>query len=96
MRQLVSLCRRYGATAALILAALLLLQSTVFAQQTGTISGTVFDTTGAVIPGAKVVLHNAATKDARSTTSNGEGFFTFPGLIPGDYNVTAEAKGFRS
>jgi len=96
MRQLVSICRRYGLKTSLLLAALLLLQSAVFAQQTGTITGTVSDTSGAVIPGAKVVLTNPATKDTRQTVSNAEGYFTFAGVVTGTYDVTVEMKGFRS
>src|SRR6185369_17596087 len=95
MSHLISFCRRYASAAALVVMTLLLLQSAVVAQQTGTITGTVFDTTGAVIPGAKVVLTNDATKDIRSSVSNDEGYFTFPGLTAGDYSVSAAAKGFR-
>jgi len=96
MSHLISFCRRYASAAALVVMTLLLLQSAVVAQQTGTITGTVFDTTGAVIPGAKVVLVNSATKDTRQTTSNGEGYFTFAGVVSGSYSVKVEMKGFRS
>ncbi len=54
------------------------------------------DSTDAVVPGARVTLINQATKDGRHTVSNGEGFFSFPGLVPGDYTVRVEATGFSN
>lgn len=80
---------------ALLLAALTLFPSVLFAQQTGTITGTVFDATGAVVPGAKVVLVNEATKDTRPTVSNAEGYFAFPSVSSGNFTVKVEAKGFK-
>jgi len=61
----------------------------------GDVIGTVTDTTGAVIPGAKVTLTNLGTKVAAATTTNGTGDYTFNLLIPGQYTVTIEAKGFK-
>jgi hypothetical protein len=67
----------------------------LYAQVTATLSGTVKDTTGGVIPNAKVVLTNEATRDQRNSTSNGAGFFTFPVLNPGTYDVRVDAPGFK-
>ena len=61
----------------------------------GDVIGTFTDTSGAVIPGAKVTLTNTGTKVAASTTTNGTGDYTFNLLIPGQYTVTIEAKGFK-
>jgi len=66
-----------------------------WAQTTASLSGTVADATGASIPGAKVTLVNEGSKDARVVTSNGTGYFTFAGLLPGTYTVTIAAQGFR-
>jgi hypothetical protein len=63
---------------------------------TGSFSGTVQDQSGAIISGATVVLHNQTTADNRKTVSNDRGVFTFAGVIPGDYSVAVEAKGFKS
>ncbi len=71
------------------------LSSLLFAQQTGSVVGTVTDKTGAVVANASVTLTNGATKDIRHTTSNGEGFFAFSGAVAGDYTVTVEAAGFQ-
>ena len=64
------------------------------AQTEATVSGTVQDPSGAVIPGAQVTLTNEATNDTRQATSNATGFFAFPALIPGTYTVKATMKGF--
>src|SRR5262245_4157720 len=62
---------------------------------TGTLSGSVLDETGAVIPEASVPLTNEASKDIRRTRSNGEGLFTFASVVPGTYTVTVEMGGFK-
>ena len=61
----------------------------------GDVLGTVTDTSGAVIPGAKVTLTNVGTNIAASAVSNGTGDYTFNLLNPGQYTVTVEAKGFK-
>ena len=63
---------------------------------TGSISGTVTDTSGAVIRGAAVAVRNVDTGAVRSATSNDDGIFTVPLLTPGTYEVTAEAAGFSA
>jgi len=65
------------------------------AQTTAQISGTVTDTTGAVIPGATVTLVNEATQDARVVKSNGDGLYSFPALLPSSYTIKVAAKGFE-
>ncbi|HZI58177.1 MAG TPA: carboxypeptidase regulatory-like domain-containing protein [Verrucomicrobiae bacterium] len=70
--------------------------ASLHAQTTGTISGTVTDPTGAVVPKAKVVLKNQKSTDVRQTVSNGEGAFSFGLVVPGTYDVTIEAQGFKS
>src|SRR5258707_9382461 len=66
-----------------------------YAQDTGYISGTVVDKSGAAIVGADVVLTNTAGSLTRNTTTNGDGAYVIPGL-PGDtYNLSVTAKGFQ-
>jgi hypothetical protein len=60
---------------------------------TGTITGTVTDISGAVIPGAKVTAR-VATGTAESVTTDGAGEFRLTGLKPGPYVVSATAEGF--
>jgi hypothetical protein len=63
---------------------------------TGTLLGTVQDSTGAVIPGANVTLTNEGTNVTNKTISSQQGFYTFPNLLPGQYLVTVEVKGFKT
>ena len=65
------------------------------AQDTGYISGTVTDKSGAAVVGAEVVLTNAAGSLTRNTTTNTDGAYVISGL-PGDtYNLAVTAKGFQ-
>lgn len=66
------------------------------AQVTATLSGTVQDPSGGVVPGAQVTLTNDATHDARVEQTNGAGLYAFPSLIPGTYDIKASAKGYKS
>jgi len=67
----------------------------LFAQRTqGSISGTVFDASGAVVPGAKVTVTEEATSAARTVTSAAEGRYTFDLLAVGSYTLSAEMQGF--
>ena len=61
-----------------------------------TISGTVQDTTGAVIPNAPVTLTDQATGSKRTSQSNGSGLFSFTGLPSGDFTITVTAPGFQT
>ena len=63
---------------------------------TGTIAGTVSDATGAVLPGAKVVILNEDTGIARSVQSDAGGRYSAPSLSVGKYKVTVNAEGFQT
>jgi len=78
-------------------ASILLLFSLVAAAQTdtGTITGTIRDTTGAVVSGAKVTATSVNTGVSRDVVTNTLGLFTMPSLKPDTYNVTVEATGFK-
>jgi outer membrane receptor protein involved in Fe transport len=64
------------------------------AQTTGTITGTVTDTSSAVIPGVKVVADGKTTGERRETTTNQAGQYTLAFLPPGDYEVQFSVTGF--
>lgn len=75
----------------------LLLASQAFSQlTTGSLSGTVLDTTGAVVPNATITLLNQSTHDSRATVSNGAGYFTFAAVQPGTFTITVSANGFST
>ena len=62
----------------------------------GAIQGQVADPTGAVIPGANVVVFTTSGKAAGKATSSALGAFTIHGLAAGTYSITATAKGFQA
>jgi hypothetical protein len=64
-------------------------------QNTGTITGTVQDQSGAVIAGANVKAQNPATNFTRETTSATNGFYRFDQLPVGTYSISVEAAGFK-
>jgi hypothetical protein len=81
----------------LLLAVSLLANLSVVAQKiTGDISGTVQDTTGAVVKDAKVTATNYATAETRTASTSDSGFFRIIELPPGNYKVTAIAPGFKT
>ena len=86
-----------------ILSGLLILGMVMFtavpshAQQlTGTISATVYDSSGAVVPGATITLKNSDSGDVRRTVSDGSGYFTFTAVQPANYSISVSAKGFTT
>ena len=72
--------------------------SSLFAQgsTTQTLSGTVIDTTGAVIPGADVSAKHNGTGVVNTAVSNGEGLFSIPSLPIGAYTVSVTLQGFKT
>jgi hypothetical protein len=81
----------------LLAAILTILPSLAFGQNaSGSLSGTVYDASGAVVPSAKVVLSDEATNTTRESASNGSGFFSISAMQPGSYTVAISAPGFAS
>ena len=85
-------------TACLFLAMIVLVfANTISAQEfRGTISGTVSDPNGAIVPGATVTVKNNETNITNTITTNDEGAYTMPLLQPGAYTVSAAASGFKT
>jgi hypothetical protein len=76
-------------TAALLVAAPLLAHN-------AQLSGLVGDPNGLRVPGAKVVVQNAGTAATRTVSANGQGEYSAPALLPGAYNITVDATGFKT
>jgi len=74
----------------------LVASAAAFAQDAGSIRGTVADTTGAVVPGATVTLTNESTKFTRDVVTDARGSFYFGAVSPDLYNVTVEIPGFKT
>ena len=71
--------------------------SQAYAQVSGaTLSGTVTDSSGAVIPNAQVAILDVSTGVTRTVTTGGAGFYTAPNLLPGIYEIRATAPGFST
>ncbi len=78
-------------------ALLLAFAGTAWAQtESGQISGTITDATGAILVGAKVVAKSVNTGLAHETTTNSAGIYTIPSLRPDTYEVIIQATGFQS
>ncbi|HLH32001.1 MAG TPA: carboxypeptidase regulatory-like domain-containing protein, partial [Terriglobia bacterium] len=69
---------------------------TAAAQTTGTITGTVYDSSKAVVPGATVLAHGKSVSVERETTTGTTGEYTFPFLPPGDYEIEFRQSGFAT
>jgi hypothetical protein len=65
-----------------------------FGQSTATLSGTVTDPSGAVVPQARVTVLGLTTGVTRVATSDSAGNYSMPSLQPGNYSVTVKASGF--
>jgi len=86
----------YGMALAVVLLLVFSLQPAFAQTVTSSLTGTVADTSGASVPGAKVVLTNEGTNASQSTTASGVGYFSFTAILPGTYTLTVSAKGFEA
>src|SRR5262245_58975283 len=75
--------------------AVVVLSGTIYAQEAG-LSGTVTDSTDALMPGVTVTAVHAATGNTFLAVTDAEGRYRLPPLRPGDYKVTAELTGFST
>src|SRR5512143_3618515 len=80
----------------LLIVCAILLVPALNAQTTGTLTGTVSDASGAVVPNARVTLKNEANADVRETVSNDVGRFVFAGVRPGSYTVRVTSENFKT
>ncbi|WP_169305908.1 MULTISPECIES: carboxypeptidase-like regulatory domain-containing protein [Acidobacterium] len=78
------------------LALLIAFPAILMAQTTVSISGTVMDSTGAVVPGARVLATNQQNGSHWRIASNGEGFFSFSALPPASYSLRISHQGFEN
>ena len=65
-------------------------------QLTGTLSGTVYDQSGAVVPKVNVVLKNELSGDVRTATTGADGHFVITAVQPANYSIVISASGFSS
>ncbi len=74
---------------------LIVLAGAAFGQGLISIQGSVYDPNGAVIPGAKLVLTQPSTGQARTITADQQGNYLIPAVPPSTYDLDAQAPGFR-
>jgi len=77
------------------LAIFLLISGAALAQDTGTFTGTVHDSSGAVVAGAEVNISNQSIGVNKTVTTNADGDWVTPYLTAGPYNIAVTAKGFK-
>jgi len=82
-------------TAMLLVCVFALIASAFGQTETGQVSGTIRDASGAVVSGAKVTVKSINTGLTRDTTTNSVGFYAVPSLRPDTYDVIIEASGFQ-
>jgi hypothetical protein len=78
-----------------VIALFLLVAGSLFAQSNASFNGRVTDSSGAVVPGAAVMVTNTETGVARTVNTNGDGLYNVAALTPGVYKVRVEASGFE-
>ena len=86
---------RYVRFASWMLALACIAGSVSYAQVAGQFTGTITDPSGAVIPGATVVVVKEDTGIKSEAKTNRDGIYTLPFLQPGEYRIEVQASGFR-
>jgi hypothetical protein len=79
----------------LVLAVVIAATGTLFAGVTASISGTVTDSSGAVLTGATVTATNVETGVVETKSTNAQGFYSFQTLPVGKYNIKVKQAGFK-
>ena len=92
---LTSAIRRCTAQIVFVITLFLISGLAVYASDSASLSGTVSDPTGAVIPGATVVLLNSDTGTSSQTLTGGDGAYSFSALPAGHYRLEVTSPGFK-
>jgi hypothetical protein len=93
----IEMAKRCYVLGVILFSAALLVPVFVLAQtMNGSISGTVVDPSGAAVPGAELTLTAVGTRAVAKTTSDPAGIYSFADVLPGTYELTVTAKGFRN
>lgn len=87
-------CRGVWGAWAVVLVCLVAAGTAAAQEQTGSIQGTVKDSSGGVLPGATVEARNTAMAGVSTAVSDAQGVYRFPALSPGVYAITATLQGF--
>lgn len=85
-----------GRSAVVVLFVAAVLGASPLLAQNAELSGFISDPSGLAVSGAKVLVESAGTDAIRSVSSNGHGEYSVPALLPGAYNITVNANGFKT
>src|SRR5277367_4979196 len=88
--------RGIGPTHRLAFVVMALLPAAPLLAQNAELSGLITDPSGLAVPGARVVVQSADTGASRTVSSNQRGEYSVPALLPGPYNITIDATGFKT
>jgi hypothetical protein len=91
--------RSFGVFLLVVFLVIMFLPAEPAAAQTassGAVAGTVVDSSGAVVPNATVTLTNTETNAESQATTNAQGAYVFPNVLPGPYRLTVKQAGFRT
>ena len=88
--------RRFLCIAILFASWAALFAGTVAQAQSASLTGIVTDSSGAVVPNAKVELTETATQNKQTAASNQSGLYSIASIMPGQYSITVTAPGFQS
>ena len=91
-----SLRRVRTVAALLVLVALHGLPTAAAQVATGSIVGTVVDSSGQLVPGAQVTVREVSRNTTTALVTDAAGVYTAPFLVPGTYEVAVELQGFKS
>src|SRR5271156_4556800 len=83
----------------ILLASIILMTTPLLAQSTtatGSVQGTLTDSTGAVVPNATITITNKGTGESFGVPTSSAGTYNSGALVPGEYTVRAEVKGFKT
>src|SRR5437868_8288515 len=81
----------------MVMVCLLVTATSILAQSdTSSISGTITDSSGAVVPDAQITIHNNATLADRTIASNESGVYNLTNLPPGSYSIRVTKAGFQN
>src|SRR5215470_14388356 len=87
--------RWLGAAVALIVLTAAVVSVPALAQTTGSIEGTLTDSSGSPLPGASVEIKSPSLLGTRTAVTNADGRYRFPAIPPGTYSLTATLSGFK-
>src|ERR1700722_13358311 len=80
----------------ILLVMVALISTSIASAQTSQVSGQVVDASNAVVPGALLTLTRVETGDTRQEHSTNEGYYSFPLLLPGHYDLKIEKDGYET